>query len=87
LAVAVAVAPSGTALGMFYPFGVASLVKAGKEETVPITYGAATLSSVLGSALATTMLTNVGFSTIIIAGGIGYASVSIVYVAAKKYAL
>jgi spermidine synthase len=87
LAVTVAVAPSGTALGMFYPFGVASLVKSGREETVPITYGAATLSSVLGSSLAVTLLTNFGFSAIIIAGGVGYASVSIVYLAAKKYAL
>ncbi len=87
LAVAVAVGPCGTALGMFYPFGVSSLVQGGREKTVPITYGAATLSSVLGSALAVTLLTNFGFSAIIIAGGIGYSSVSLVYLAARKYAL
>jgi hypothetical protein len=45
-----AVIPCGTALGMFYLFGVTTLVAGGREETVPITYGAATLSSVLGSA-------------------------------------
>ncbi len=87
LAVIVAVMPSGIVLGMFYPLGVATLVENGKEETVPITYGASTLSSVLGSSLATTLLTNVGFSTIIIAGAIGYASVGLVYTAAKKYSL
>jgi hypothetical protein len=87
ICVALAVMPCGTALGMFYPFGVATLVASGREETVPITYGAATLSSVLGSALATTLLTDFGFSTIIIAGAIGYMSVGFVYFAAKKYAL
>jgi hypothetical protein len=87
LCVALAVMPSGTALGMYYPFGVATLVKAGRESVVPITYGAATLSSVLGSSLAMTLICNVGFSTIIIAGAIGYTCTAFVYLAAKRFAL
>lgn len=86
LCVAVAVIPSGTALGMYYPFGVATLVKLGREQTVPITYAAATLSSVLGSSLAMTLITNVGFSTIIIGGALGYVSVAFIYLAAKRFA-
>ncbi len=85
--VAIAVMPSGTALGMYYPFGVATLVKAGKEKTISVTYGAATLSSVLGSSLAVTLLPNFGFSSIILAGAVGYASVSLVYFGAKRFAL
>jgi hypothetical protein len=72
---------------MYYPFGVATLVKGGKENMIPVTYGAATLSSVLGSSLAVTVMPNFGFSAIIIAGAIGYASVSLVYLAAKRFAL
>jgi hypothetical protein len=87
IATAIAVMPCGTALGMYYPFGVTVLVKNGKESTVPVTYGAATLSSVLGSALAMTLLPNFGFSAVILAGAVGYASVSLVYLAAKRYAL
>ena len=83
---AVAVLPAGTALGMFYPFGVATLVRLGREETVPITYGAATLSSVLGSALAVTLITDIGFSTIILAGAVGYACAAVFYVTAKRFA-
>ncbi len=86
-ATAVAVMPAGCALGMYYPFGVATLVKGGKDNMIPVTYGAATLSSVLGSSIAVTILPNFGFSFIIIAGAVGYASVSVVYLAAKKYAL
>ncbi len=85
LAVAIAVMPCGIALGMYYPFGVQTLVKMGRESTVPITYGAATLSSVLGSSLAVTILPNFGFSTIIIFGAVGYVSVALVYMAAKRF--
>jgi predicted membrane-bound spermidine synthase len=87
LMVAIAVLPSGTALGMYYPFGVASLVGAGKDAMVPITYGAATLSSVLGSSLAMTLISNIGFSTIIIAGAVGYAFAAFAYIAAKRFEL
>jgi predicted branched-subunit amino acid permease len=63
---------------------VASLVAAKKESTVPMTYGIATLSSVLGSSFAMTAITNTGFSIMIFAGAAGYASVALIYVFAKK---
>lgn len=84
LMVAVAVCPVGLALGMYYPLGVASLVEVKKESTVPMTYGIATLSSVLGSSFAMTAITNTGFSTMIFAGAAGYASVALIFVIAKK---
>lgn len=87
LCVALAVLPCGTALGMYYPFGVATLAKNGKGETIAATYGAATLSSVLGSSLAMTLLPNYGFTAIILAGAIGYICVTFVFLAAKKFAL
>ena len=84
LLVAVAVCPVGLALGMYYPLGVASLVLAKRESTVPMTYGIATLSSVLGSSFAMTAITNTGFSTMILAGAGGYASVALIFVLAKR---
>ena len=46
LSVALGVAPAGTFLGMFYPFGVARVAEAGRRAAVPATYAMATLSSV-----------------------------------------
>jgi len=66
--VALAVGPAGTLLGMFYPFGVAHVVKAGRRAAVPATYAMATLSSVWGSAWAMTAITNPGCSTVILMG-------------------
>jgi len=81
IAVALAVFPVGTALGMYYPFGVASLTAENKRSTIPMTYSLATLSSVLGSSFAMTGITNIGFSTMIIIGGTGYAAVALIYLA------
>lgn len=71
--VALAVAPAGTLLGMYYPFGVARVVQAGRRAAVPATYAMATLSSVWGAAWAMTAVTNLGFSTVILMGAAGYA--------------
>ena len=87
IAVAVAVIPSGLCLGMYYPFGVSTLAKAGKGATVPVTYAIATLSSVIGSALAMTAIVNLGFSTVIAIGGLCYAIASLFFVAARRFAL
>jgi len=73
LCVAVCVVPAGTFLGIFYPFGVAHVVEAGRRAAVPATYAIATLSSVWGSAWAMTAITNLGFSTVILMGAAGYA--------------
>lgn len=87
LAVAAAVAPAGLCLGMYYPRGVATLVGNGHEAVVPATYAIATLSSVVGSAVAMTAITNVGFSTVILLGATCYASVAFLFVAARKWAV
>ena len=86
VAVAVAVFPAGLCLGMYYPFGVGRLVAAGRERTIPMTYGIATLSSVLGSALAMTGITNVGFSTMIALGAAGYVLTAGVFALARRLA-
>ncbi len=70
--VALSVVPAGTFLGMFYPFGVACVVQAGRRAAVPATYVLATLSSVWGAAWAMTAVTNLGFSTVILMGAAGY---------------
>jgi hypothetical protein len=84
LGVAIAVAPSGIALGAFYPLGVDTLVRNGYEKTVPATYAIATLSSVLGSAIAMTAITNLGFSKIILLGAAGYTIVAGIFLAARR---
>jgi spermidine synthase len=87
LGVAICVLPAGTCLGMYYPLGVSTLVGGGLRGAVPATYALATLSSVLGSAWAMTAITNIGFSTIIIMGAVGYLLVAFIYLAARRYAL
>jgi hypothetical protein len=86
-AVAVAVGPAGICLGMYYPFGVATLVGGGRASTVPATYAIATLSSVVGSSIAMTAITNIGFATVIAIGAGCYAAVAFIFVAARKVAL
>jgi hypothetical protein len=71
--VALCVMPAGTFLGMFYPFGVKRVVEEGRRPAVPATYAMATLSSVWGSSWAMTAITNLGFSTVILIGAVGYA--------------
>ncbi|MBN2802516.1 MAG: hypothetical protein JXR91_05445 [Deltaproteobacteria bacterium] len=85
IGVFIAVLPSGLVLGTFFPFGVSALVKNEKGSTIPLCYTLATLSSVLGSAFAMTAITNVGFSTVIFAGAIGYSTVALIYLAARRF--
>jgi len=87
VAVALAVFPAGLCLGMYYPLGVTALVQGGRSATVPVTYAIATLSSVVGSVVAMTAITNLGFSTVIVAGAVCYAIVASVYMAARRFAL
>jgi hypothetical protein len=87
VAVAAAVGPAGIFLGMYYPFGVSTLVGAGRTPMVPATYAIATLSSVVSSAAAMTAITIVGFSSVILLGALCYAAVAFVFVAARRFAL
>ncbi len=76
--VAITVFPPAMALGAWYPFGVHALVGSGKEAAVPITYALSTLSSVLGSVFAMTAIINLGFTTVIGLGAVGYAVAGVV---------
>jgi hypothetical protein len=73
LCVALSVVPAGIFLGMFYPFGVARVVAAGRRAAVPASYAMATLSSVWGAAWAMTAITNLGFTAVVLIGAAGYA--------------
>jgi hypothetical protein len=84
LGVALSVAPAGTFLGMFYPFGVERVVAAGRRPAVPATYAMATLSSVWGASWAMTAITNLGFSTVILMGAAGYALVGALVLVARR---
>jgi len=84
LCVALAVAPAGTFLGMFYPFGVERVVEAGRRAAVPATYAVATLSSVWGASWAMTAITNLGLSAVILMGAAGYALTAALYLLARR---
>ena len=84
LCVALCVAPAGTFLGMFYPFGVKRVVDAGRRSAVPATYAMATLSSVWGSSWAMIAITNLGFSAVILMGAAGYALIGPLYLVARR---
>jgi hypothetical protein len=86
LAVGLAVAPAGLCLGMYFPLGVASMAKAGRPAAVPAAYAVATLSSVVGSAVAMTAIVNYGFSTVVACGAACYAAVAFLFVAARRFA-
>ena len=77
-AVLVAIMPAGIALGMFYPYGVTRLVGEGRSSAVGITYALATLSSVLGSALAMTAIIDLGFSLVLGMGVLAYGVAAII---------
>jgi phosphate/sulfate permease len=57
---------------MFYPFAVHSLVLKDREQSVPVTYGISTLSSVIGATYAMTMMIKWGFTMIILQGIVLY---------------
>ncbi len=74
----VAVAPLSFVLGMFYPTGVRLTVERGLRELVPMTFGLATLSSVLGSTWAIVAVINHGFRDVILQGEAGYLALVVV---------
>jgi hypothetical protein len=61
----VLVAPVAFVLGTFYPAGVSANVDRGRQALVPMTFGLATLSSVVGSTFAMVIVINVGFRVLI----------------------
>ena len=71
-------APLATVLGMFYPLGVGMLGDRGLDELVPMTFGLATISAVVGSTSALVAMIDVGARNIVLAAAVGYALVAVV---------
>ena len=70
----VVTAPLGIVLGLFYPHLVSCLVDQKREQSVSISYGLSTLSSVVGSAYALAAMINVGFNALLQQAAFGYAA-------------
>lgn len=77
---ALATAPLGTVLGLFYPHMVSCLVDQDRAQTVSISYGLSTLSSVVGSAYALAAMINVGFNALLKQAVMGYAALLVLAV-------
>ncbi|MCB9697150.1 MAG: hypothetical protein H6738_25445 [Alphaproteobacteria bacterium] len=73
-----AAAPLATVLGAFYPVGVGLVDDRGMSELVPMTFGLATLSSVIGSTFALVVMIDVGARQIVLWAALGYAVVTVV---------
>lgn len=67
-----AVVPLAFVLGMFYPIGVALAMSREMRDLVPMTFGLATLSSVVGSTYAMVAVINLGFRKVILQAELGY---------------
>ena len=65
-------APLAFVLGMFYPLGVSLAVDRGLGRLVPMTFGLATLSSVVGSTWAMVAVINLGFRLVVLQALAGY---------------
>ncbi len=76
----IATAPLGVVLGLFYPHMVSCLVDQDRAQTVSISYGLSTLSSVVGSAYALAAMINVGFNALLKQAVIGYGSLLVLAV-------
>jgi hypothetical protein len=77
LAVA-SLAPVAFVLGMFYPLGVRLTVARGLEKLVPMTFGLATLSSVIGGVFTLVFVINLGFWNMIFIAVSGYLVLTLI---------
>jgi hypothetical protein len=75
---AIAVAPLGVVLGLFYPHVVSCLVDQDRAQTVSISYGLSTLSSVVGSAYALAAMIDIGFNALLKQAALGYGALLVV---------
>lgn len=72
------IAPTAFCLGLFYPYAVTWLNERNKVQTIPITYGLSTLSSVAGATYAMTMIINFGYTRIIYQAIVAYLMLFII---------
>ncbi len=77
LLTALALAPVGAGLGLFYPHVVTELTRTGRADAVPVTYGLSTLSSVAGATWAMTLVINIGYASLVYQAVIGYAALTL----------
>ncbi|MCC6157054.1 MAG: hypothetical protein IT350_03315 [Deltaproteobacteria bacterium] len=77
LLTALALAPVGAGLGLFYPHVVTELTRTGRADAVPVTYGLSTLSSVAGATYAMTLVINIGYASLVYQAIIGYAALAL----------
>jgi hypothetical protein len=70
------ISPVGISLGFFYPYAVIWLNRLKRVESIPVTYGISTLSSVMGATYAMTMIVNFGYTNILLQAVAGYLLLS-----------
>ncbi len=78
------VAPLAFLLGMFYPLGVSMAVDRGLRQLVPMTFGLATLSSVIGSTWAIVLVINHGLRSVILGAGAGYLVLAVLVLVVRR---
>ena len=74
----VSLSPLAFVLGMFYPVGVRLTVEKGLDELVPMTFGLATLSSVIGGVFTLVLVINLGFWNMILLAVVGYLMLTLI---------
>jgi spermidine synthase len=79
LVAVIVMAPIGISLGLFYPYAVTCLVSNDRPQTVAITYGISTLSSVIGATYAMTVMIDMGFSSLLWQASVGYVALAVLY--------
>ncbi len=80
------IAPAAFCLGLFYPYVVTWLNERNKVQTIPITYGLSTLSSVAGATYAMTMIINFGYTIIIYQAIVGYIMLFVITKSLGRFA-
>ncbi|MFK5947906.1 MAG: hypothetical protein QM500_03930 [Methylococcales bacterium] len=81
----ISIAPAAFVLGMFYPIGVKLTVARGLDKLVPMTFGLATLSSVIGGVFTLVFVINLGFWNIILISVSGYLALILILLRAGQY--
>lgn len=71
-------APVAFVLGMFFPIGVKLTIARGLDNLVPMTFGLATLSSVIGGVFALVFVINFGFWNISLLATSGYLALTLI---------
>lgn len=74
----VCLSPLAFVLGMFYPVGVKLTVDEKLDELVPMTFGLATLSSVIGGVFTLVFVINLGFWNMILLAVVGYLMLTLI---------